>query len=253
MRILWIVSLLLAAGLASAQEITVAAASDLQNALRRITQNYEKQTGEHVRLSFGASGNLVAEIENGAPYDLFFSADIGYAQRLITDGRALPDSLYEYAVGRLVLWVPANSPLDVQKGFTLLTNPRVHKIAIANPKHAPYGRAAEQALKSAAVYERVKDKLVLGENISQTKQFASSGNADVGLVSLSLVVTPPGAGSASGGKYWVVPSTMYSPVKQAAVVIKGTHTSAAAKFLAYIKSDAGRRTLKEYGFEEAQE
>lgn len=251
MKVFCFVVLLLFTGVSSAQEITVAAAADLQLALRQITKRYESETGSHVRLSFGASGNLVTEIENGAPYDLFFSADVDYARRLVSDNRAVPDTLYEYAVGRLVLWAPANSSLDVQKGLALLTDPRVRKIAIANPKHAPYGRAAEQALAAAGIYDKVKNKLVLGENISQTEQFVSSGNADVGLVSLSLVVTPPGQTPAHAGKYWMVPADLYKPVRQAAVVIKGAHEKAASQFLVFVRSPEARRILKDYGFEEA--
>lgn len=231
-----------------AQEITVAAAADLQYALPEVVQRYETKTGRHVKVTFGSSGNLFAAIENGAPYDLFFSADTQYAQKLAESGNGLPGSLYQYAVGQLVLWAPRSSQLDLQRGMALLAEPQVHKIAIANPRHAPYGRAAEEALKSAGVYDKVEAKLVLGENISQTAQFVESGNADVGLLSMSLVIAPPGKKPAMPGKYWIVPGKLYQPLRQAAIVIKGAHEKSATLFLAFIKSEEGRNILKQYGF-----
>ena len=231
-----------------AQEITVAAAADLQFALKDIAQRYETKTGVQVKMTFGSSGNLFAAIENGAPYDLFFSADTDYAKKLASTGRGMRDTVYEYAVGRLVLWTPKSSALDVQRGMKLLADAHVRKIAIANPRHAPYGRAAVQAMKSAAIYDQVRSKLVLGENISQTAQFVESGNADVGLLSLSLVIAQPGKAAALPGKYWMVPEKLYEPVRQAAVVIKGTHEQAARQFLDFVKSEEGRTVLKQYGF-----
>ncbi|MGH9524890.1 MAG: molybdate ABC transporter substrate-binding protein [Terriglobales bacterium] len=252
MRAFAIFLLVISALCTQAQEITVAAAADLQFALNDIALRYEAKTGQQVKLTFGSSGNLFAAIQNGAPYDVFFSADTEYAKKLAASGIAVPDTLYEYAVGRLVLWVPQSSSLDVQRGMALLADAAVHKIAIANPHHAPYGHAAEEALKSAGVYDAVEGKLVLGENISQTAQFARSGNADVGLVSLSLVIAPPGKEASMPGKYWIIPQNLYSPLRQAAVVIKGKNEKAASQFLDFVKSGEGRGILKEYGFEAAQ-
>src|SRR5579862_7723932 len=148
--------------------ITVAAASDLTYVMNEIAANFQKETGCVVRLSFGSSGNFLTQIENGAPFDVFFSADIAWPNKLESEGLAAPGSTYLYAVGRLVLWARNDSHVDVSKGFAALRDPAVKKIAIANPAHAPYGRAAEDALRHAGVYDAVKDRLVLGENTSRS-------------------------------------------------------------------------------------
>ena len=170
--------------------VTVAAASDLTYAMNEIAANFEKATGCTVRLSMGSSGNFLTQIENGAPFDVFFSADIAYPKKLEAEGLAAPGSTYLYAIGKIVLWTRKDSRVDVGKGFAALRDPAVQKIAIANPEHAPYGRAAEEALRHSGVYDAVKDRLVLGENISQAAEFVESGNADAGIVALSLVLSP---------------------------------------------------------------
>jgi molybdenum ABC transporter molybdate-binding protein len=170
----------------SSPELTVAAAADLSSALQEIADRYEKKTGVHLKLSFGASGALTQQIQNGAPFDLFFSADMDYPRQLIAAGAADPASLYQYAVGKVVLWVPADSPLDLDhKGMSVLLDPSVKKIAVANPQHAPYGRAAVAALKHAGMYDQIADRLVLGENVAQAAQFVESGNAQAGFVALA--------------------------------------------------------------------
>jgi len=238
-------TLLLAAATTTGQEITVAAASDLNFALKEIAQKYEAKTGVKVKLTFGSSGNFFSAIQNGAPYDVYFSADVDYPKQLEAAGLTEPGTMYEFAVGRLVLWAPKDSPLDVTLGMKLLGDARVRKIAIANPKHAPYGRAAVAAMKSAGVFEKAEARLVLGENISQTAQFVQTGNADVGLVALSLAMSPT-----MQGKYWLVPAETYPAIRQAAVVVKASRQKAAArKFLEYVKSDEGREILRKYGFE----
>ena len=179
---------LCAAG-AGAQEITVTAAADLQFALQDVTARFEKQTGAHVKLIFGSSGNFFAQLQNGAPFDLFFSADVGYPQKLEAVGLTEPGTLYRYATGKIVLWVPNGSTLDLKRGLPVLLDPGIHKIAIANPEHAPYGRAAVAALQHEKLYDQVSSKFVLGENISQAASFVVSGSADAGIVasrSLSL-------------------------------------------------------------------
>lgn len=235
---------------ACAQEITVAAAADLNLALKQIAQRYQAKSGVRVKLTFGSSGNFFTAIENGAPYDVYFSADIDYPRQLEAGGFAEPGTLYEYAVGRLVLWAPSNSPLDLSEGMKVLTSAKVRKIAIANPKHAPYGRAAEAAMRTAGVYAVAQPKLVMGENISQTAQFVQTGNADVGLIALSLVGHASKTGQASiDGKYWMVPANLYPAIRQAAVVIKSSHEKEAAKkFLEFVKSEQAREILMEYGF-----
>ncbi len=226
--------------------VTVAAASDLTYAMNEIAADFEKASGCAVRVSTGSSGNFLSQIENGAPFDLFFSADIQYPKKLEVEGLAAPGSTYLYAVGKIVLWVRNDSRLDIRKGFAVLRDPSVRKVAIANPQHAPYGRAAEEALHNAGVYAAVKDRLVLGENISQAAQFVESGNADAGILALSLVVSPV---LREKGHYWSVPDNLYAPIQQGAVVIRGSHNLPGAEaFLAYIKTPATAALLGRYGF-----
>ncbi|MGH9847924.1 MAG: molybdate ABC transporter substrate-binding protein, partial [Blastocatellia bacterium] len=173
------------------EDLAIAAASDLNFAFKDLVVEFEKTTGQHVRLSMGSSGNFFSQIQNGAPFDLYFSADIAYPKKLEAAGLAVPGSLYRYAVGRIVVWVPARSSLAVEKlGMEALVDSSVRKIAIANPKHAPYGRAAVAAMQHFKVHDRIKDKLVLGENISQTAQFIESGASDIGIIALSLALAP---------------------------------------------------------------
>ncbi len=231
---------------AGAQQLTVAAAADLQFAFHDLGARFEKQTGIPVRVTYGSSGNFTTQIENGAPFDLFFSADVQYPQKLVAEGFAEEDSLYRYADGKLVLWVPNDSKIDLNQGMAALLDPAVRKIAIANPKHAPYGRAAVAAMKSAGVYERVESKLVLGENISQTAQFVQSGTADVGLVALSLAVSP---GMRSSGRYVEVPAKDYPAIEQGAAILKQSKQKAAAeRFLEFMKTPAAKQILEKYGF-----
>ncbi len=232
---------------AGAQEITVAAAADMSAALPELVAAYNRQTGQAVKLSFGASGNLTNQIRNGAPFDIFFSADEQYPQQLITEGLASKDTLYRYAIGRLVLWVPNDSPLDLSKlGIQALLDPSVKKISIANPATAPYGRAAEAALRHFAIYDQVSSRLVLGENISQAAQFVESGNAQAGLLALSHALAPA---MKEKGRYWTVPLDAYPTLNQAAVVIaKSTQQDAARKFLNFLRSSDARSLLTRYGF-----
>lgn len=229
-----------------AQTVRVAAASDLQFAMAELAGRYEKETGAKVEVSFGSSGNFFTQIQNGAPFDLFFSADRSYPEQLREAGRADRKSLYIYARGRLALWAPSEAGLKLaEKGFSALADPRVQKIAIANPQHAPYGRAAVRALQKAGVYEQVKSKLVFGENISQAAQFVQSGNAQIGMIALSLALSE----SMKGGEQWVVPADYYPPLEQAAVLINGAGSKTeAAGFLEFVKSEAGRAILARCGF-----
>lgn len=230
----------------AAQEISVAAASDLQFALTDVAARYEATSGNHVNLSFGSSGNFVTQIQNGAPFDVFFSADTEYAKKLEAAGLAVPGSFYKYAVGRLALWVPNDSPLDLKQGLQVLVDPRVKKISIANPEHAPYGRAAVAAMKSAGDYDRVFGKLVKGENISQAATFVASGNAEVGLIALSLALAPA---MKDKGKYVEVPAADYPAIEQAAVVLKSSaKQDVARQFLDYIKRPEIVDVLRSYGF-----
>ncbi len=231
---------------AAAEEITVAAAADLTFVFPEIAAKFQKETGDTAKASFGSSGNFFSQIQNGAPFDLFFSADIGYPKKLQDAGLVEPDTFYEYAVGKLVLWVPRASSLDLQKGLEVLTDPKIHKIAIANPKHAPYGRATVAAMKHETIYDKVSGKLVMGENISQAAQFVQSGNADVGLLALSLALAP---NLKDKGRYELIPTSDYPPIEQAVVVVKSSQKKEAAKkFLAFIKTPAIVSLMRDYGF-----
>ena len=228
-------------------ELVIAAAADLSSALQEIAHNFEKKTGIKAQLSFGASGGLTQQIENGAPFDVFFSADMDYPKQLISVNGADAASLYEYAVGKLVLWVPSDSPLDVEhKGIDILLDPAVKKISIANPQHAPYGRAAVAALKHAGLYDRVADRIVMGENVSQAAQFVESGNAQAGFVALAHAKAPAMQGK---GKYWEVPQDFYLSLAQGAVAVsRSQHKKEARAFLDYIKTKEATETLQKYGF-----
>lgn len=236
----------LSLALCAAQDLTIAAASDLQFVLPEIVSAFEKQAGKKVRVVYGSSGNFFAQIQNGAPFDLFFSADVDYPRRLEAAGLTRPGSLYLYATGKIVVWTPAGSALDLARlGLQALRPTEVKRIAIANPAHAPYGRAAKAALENSGVYAQVKDRLILGENISQAAQFVQTGNAQAGILALSLALSP----RMRSGSYWVVPQDLYPPLEQAAVVVKATkNLSAAEKFMGFVKSDAGVGVLKRFGF-----
>jgi molybdate transport system substrate-binding protein len=226
--------------------VTVAAAADLIYAMNEIAANFRRASGCEVRVSTGSSGNFLTQIENGAPFDAFFSADIEYPKKLEAEGLAVPGSIYLYAIGKIVLWVRNDSRLDVSKGFAILRDPSLRKIAIANPQHAPYGRAAENALREGGVYEAIKERFVLGENISQAAQFVESGNADAGILALSLVLSP---GLKDKGRFWRIPENMYAPIQQGVVLIRASPNAQGARaFLDYIKKTETAALLTRYGF-----
>jgi molybdate transport system substrate-binding protein len=245
----------LVAGLLSqacvAQEITIAAAADLQFAMQDVASRYQKETGNAVRLVYGSSGNFFQQIQNGAPFDIFFSANLDYAKKLEAGGLTEPGSYYQYARGKIVVWVPRNSRLDLSLGLNSLTDPSIQKIAIANPQHAPYGQAAVAAMQKANVYDKVKDKLVFGENISQAASFVLVGSADVGIVALSLALSP---NMKSNGRYIVVPDEDYPPIEQACVILRSSKNKrAAGMFLAFAKKPAIADVLRSYGFDVPQQ
>lgn len=251
MRHIFTVLFLLLAASCAAEELTVAAASDLNFAMQEIAKKYHDETGNTLKISFGSSGNFFVQIQNGAPFDLFFSADVSYPQKLESAGVAEPGTLFKYAVGKIVLWVPNSSKLDLSKGMRVLADPRVKKIAIANPAHAPYGRAAEAALKKESLYEQLRSKLVLGENISQTAQFVDTGNADIGIIALSLAMSPT---MKSRGRYAEIPAELYPAIEQGAIVIRSSsHKSAALQFLQLLKRPEYQAIFKSYGFAVAAE
>jgi len=231
---------------AQERKIRVAAAADLRIAMEELSKQFETKTGTKVDVTTGSSGNFFAQIQNGAPFDVFFSADIEYPRKLEAAGFAEPGALFEYAVGRIVIWAPAESPIDIaNRGWDALLDARVQRIAIANPAHAPYGRAAVSALQRAGIYERVKAKLVYGENISQAAQFVQSGNAQAGIIAGSLALSP----EMKAGKMWEIPAEMHSPIEQGAVVLKKAGSKIGARaFLDFVKSAEGRAILEKFGF-----
>jgi molybdate transport system substrate-binding protein len=238
--------LLLSVAFGRAEELSIAAASDLTPAFQEIAKAYQKDTGNTLRLSFGSSGNFFVQIQNGAPFDIYFSADIEFPRKLEAAGLTEPGTLWKYATGRIVLWVRNGSKLDLSQGLNVLLDPSIKKIAIANPKHAPYGRAAEAALRSAGIHESIADKLVLGENISQAAQFVDSGNADVGILALSLAMAPA---TSPRGRYFAVDSKLYPPIEQGAVVLSSSKKKDLGKqFLAFLKRPGTQSILHKYGF-----
>src|SRR3989475_7800100 len=209
---------------------------------------FEKQTGTKVNVTYGSSGNFFTQMQNGAPFDLFFSADVDYAKRLEATGQAEPRTLYNYAVGRIVIWMPPSVKADVNaQGMNALLDPAIQKIAIANPAHAPYGRAAVAALKKAGIYEKVATKLVYGENIPQAAQFVESGNAQAGIVALSLALSPA---MRDKGKRWEIPADAHPPIEQAAIILRSsTKKETARVFLDFVKSQESQKILASYGFQ----
>ena len=233
--------------LSFAQEITVAAAADLQFAMQDIGEQFQKATGKNVKLIYGSSGNFFQQLQNGAPFDMFFSANLDYAKKLEAAGLTVPGSYYQYAKGKIVIWVPKDSALDLSSGLQSLLDPKIKKIAVANPEHAPYGQAAVAAMKKEGIYDKIKDKLVLGENISQTASFVVSGAADVGIVALSLALSP---NMKDKGRYEEIPTNEYPPIEQASVILSSSkNKETAQQFLSFVKTPAIGETLRRYGFE----
>lgn len=226
------------------ETLSIAAASDLQFALRQVVQDFEAQSPDtRVQLTFGSSGKFSTQIRQGAPFDVFFSADFAYAQVLVEAGLTV-GGVRPYATGRIVLWSAQEdaSALTLQE----LTSPRFARVAIANPRHAPYGQRAEEALRATGIWDALQPRLVYGENISQTAQFVRSGNAQVGIVALSLVLAPALQG---GGGYALIPDTLHAPLEQGYVVLRGAKSKASAQaFVRYLESAQARATLARYGF-----
>jgi len=223
------------------QKLAIAAAADLNFALPEIARRYRAvDPTVELEIAYGSSGNFYAQIANRAPFDVFLSADVEYPQRLASAGTGPANSVFTYAVGRLVVWVPYGSPLEPA---TALQDLRVKHVAIANPQHAPYGRAAQAALRSLRLYQGVEPKLVFGENIAQTLQFVESGAADVGVVALSLALASP---VHNRGRYWEIPLEAYPRMEQGGIILKDS--KAAREFRAFLLSAGGRRILKQYGF-----
>jgi molybdate transport system substrate-binding protein len=233
--------------LCAAQEITVAAAADLQFAMQDIADKFHKETGKNVKLIYGSSGNFFQQIQNGAPFDMFFSANLDYPKKLEAAGLIEPGSYYEYAKGKIVLWVLNDSKLNLNSGLRTLLDPTIKTIAVANPQHAPYGQAAVAAMQEEGLYDKVRDRFVLGENISQTASYVVSGSADVGVVALSLALSP---NMKDKGRYVEIPTNEYPAIQQACVILKSSNNKEVSRqFLSFIKTAAVADTLKTFGFD----
>ena len=237
--------LLGAAGAAQAQtaqpELTVFAAADLQMAFGEIKPLFEKVSGARVTLVMGSTGNLAKQIEHGAPADAFFAANEGFIDGLKAVGAIIPETRAFYAQGRIVLASPRKSPIAV-RGLQDLLRPEVRRIAIANPAHAPYGRAAQEALERAGMWERLKPKLVYGENIRHTLQFIETGAVEAGIVALSVADVP-------GIMHVPIDAKLYAPLNQvAAVVRRSLRPDLAAGFIQFVNGPEGRPIMKRYGF-----
>lgn len=225
----------------------VAAASDLKFAMDELVGAFVDETGLTIRAAFGSSGNFARQIEQGAPFELFFSADEGLVARLARAGLTRDDGAL-YAIGRIVLFAPHGSPLEPDPELRnlgkLLERGAVTRFAIANPEHAPYGRAAEQALRAVGLWERVQPKLVLGENVSQAAQFATVGDVTGGIFAYSLALAPD---VNAKGRFELLPERLHRPLRQRMVLLKNAG-AASERFYVFVRSSAAREILKKYGF-----
>ncbi len=226
---------------------TVAAAADLKFALEEIAAKFRADTKQDIKLSFGSSGNFTAQLMQGAPFEIFLSADEGFVFRLADAGKTI-DRGTLYAEGRIVLFAPKGSPLKPDANLNdlraALKDGRIQRFAIANPEHAPYGRAAEQALKGQGLWDAVQSKLVFGENVMQAAQFATSGSTQGGIFAYSLAVSPE---VSSLGSYAVIPADWHAPLRQRMVLMK-TAGKVAKAFYAYVQAPAARIIFRKYGF-----
>jgi molybdate transport system substrate-binding protein len=244
-RALIFICLLVAGHTAHAEEkLTIAAAADLKFALDEIVVLFKSTHPEaHIETIYGSSGNFSTQIRQGAPYDLYFSADIAYPRALKAEGLAASE-VQTYGVGRIVLWSPSREAGKMT--LADLCDPSIKKLAIANPQHAPYGKRAEEALKAAGVWGKVEAKLVYGENIAQTAQFVQSGNAQVGIIALSLALSPE---LAKQGSYALIPDKLHQPLEQGFIITKrAADNSLAREFASFIAGKEARAIMSRYGF-----
>lgn len=229
------------------REIRVAVSANARPLFERLLPEFQRRTGIAPVASYAASGTIFAQIQNGAPFDIFFSADSEFLQRLDQAGLAEPGTLTIYAFGKLAVWTPTSSIVDpAHAGIAALQDPAVRRVAIANPELAPYGSAAVAALRGAGVYEAVRPKLVVAENVAQAAQFVQSAAADAGVIALSLALTPE---MQAAGRFVEVPAGLYPPIEQAVVVLKrSTNKEDARLLLDYIRSNDGAGLLRRSGF-----
>lgn len=227
--------------LANADEVLVAVASNFKHAITDIAREFEVSTGHKVTLIFGSTGRHYAQINNGAPFDAFFSADSKRPELLEKGGMALPESRFTYALGKVVLWSPQEDLVDRQG--KVLQRREFHHLAMAHPELAPYGKAANEILQASGVWDELKGKVVRGENIGQTFQFVKTGNAELGFVAFSQLKY---ANLPIAGSYWDIPQSLYSPIKQQAVLLK--NSEAARAFLDYMKAKKSRELINHHGY-----
>lgn len=235
------VILALCAGQTLADEIRVAVASNFTDAITDIAGLFEKKTGHQVTLAFGSTGKHYAQIKNGAPFEAFFAADIKRPKLLEEEGFAQPRSRFTYAVGKVVLWSPDPAVVDAE-GKVLRTGNFRH-LALANPKLAPYGKAAEQVMRAHGVWDELQGRMVRGENIGQTFQFVKSGNAELGFVAYSQIKR---LGTSIKGSFWGPPQSLYSPIEQQAVLLRDN--AIAREFLDFVKGKQAREIIQGYGY-----
>lgn len=235
---------LLFASTAHAEKITIAAAADLKFAMDEVVATFKKDNpGDVIEVIYGSAGKFNTQIQQGAPYDLYFSADIAFPRQLTEHGLAGSD-IKPYALGRIALW---SGEMDASK-MTLesLTDPKITRIAIPNPRHAPYGRRAEEALRASGLWEKIEPKLVFAEDMIQVMQFAQTGNAQAAIISLSFAVNPD---IARQGGYWLIPDNLHEPLEQAFIITKRAEGNALAKrFADYVSSAPARAVMTKYGF-----
>lgn len=234
----------LLAGAAHADTVSVAVAANFTAPMQKIAAEFAKDTGHKAELSFGATGKFYAQISNGAPFGVLLAADDTTPAKIAREGKGVADSRFTYAVGKLVLWSKQDGYVDAQAA--VLKTGKFQHVAIANPKLAPYGLAAEQTLTQLGLLEQIKPKFVQGENIGQTYQFAATGNAELGFVALSQVMED---GKIKSGSAWLVPPNMHEPIRQDAIVLNTAKDNAAAKALMdYLRGDKARAIITSYGY-----
>ncbi len=226
---------------AVADEISVAVASNFRDAGKGIASHFERLSGHKVILVFGSTGKHYAQIKNGAPFEVYFAADALRPKLLEAEGVAQPGSRFTYAIGKLVLWSPKGNAVD--PGGNVLEQGDYRHLAIANPRLAPYGKAAQEVLQRRGLWQALQDRFVRGENIGQTFQFVMSGNAELGFVSFSQIKRP---GRPTAGSWWEIPQSLYSPIEQQAVLLQDN--APARAFLAFVRSEEALKIIRSYGY-----
>jgi molybdate transport system substrate-binding protein len=243
LRCLW-PAIFLACGPIDAAEVQVAVAANFATAMKGIARRFEEATGHTLKLTFGSSGKFFAQIMNGAPFEVFLSADVEKPMRLEEQAMAVEGSRFTYAVGSLVLW--SRDPKLIEDDGSALYEGKFNHLAVANPRLAPYGAAAADTLMALGLWDELQSRIVRGENVSQTYQFVATGNAELGFVALSQITQD---GKIAYGSAWIVPAVMYSPIRQEAVLLnKGRHNKVASALLQYLRGSDAKAIIKAHGY-----